>query len=73
MPAYDPNLLISDCYGSAGSITFYHRDGKCRWRSKSTLSFTATPGQSAARNTGYSSADKPFASLVLVRGTNDNT
>ena len=48
MPAYDPYLLISDCYGSAGSITFYHRDGKCRWRSKSTLSFTATPGQCAA-------------------------
>ena len=48
MPAYNPNFLISDCYGSAGSITFYHRDGKCRWRSKSTLSFAATPGQSAA-------------------------
>ena len=48
MPAYNPNLLISDCYGSAGSITFYHRDGKCRWRSKSTLSFAATPKQSAA-------------------------
>lgn len=48
MPAYDPNFLISDCYGSAGSITFYHRDGKCRWRSKSTLSFAATPRQSAA-------------------------
>lgn len=48
MPAYNPNLLISDCYGSDGSITFYHRDGKCRWRSKSTLSFTATSGQSAA-------------------------
>ena len=48
MPAYNPNLLISDCYGSAGNITFYHRDGKCRWRSKSTLSFAATPGQSAA-------------------------
>ena len=48
MPAYNPNLLISDCYGSAGSITFYHRDGKCRWRSKSTLSFAATPAQSAA-------------------------
>ena len=48
MPAYNPNLLISDCYGSAGSITFYHRNGKCRWRSKSTLSFAATPGQSAA-------------------------
>lgn len=48
MPAYNPNLLISDCYGSAGSITFYHRDGKCRWRSKSTLSFADTPRQSAA-------------------------
>ena len=48
MPAYNPNLLISDCYGSAGSITFYHRDGKCRWRSKSILSFAATPRQSVA-------------------------
>ena len=48
MPAYSPNLIISDCYGSASSITFYHRDGKCRWRSKSTLSFAATPRQSAA-------------------------
>ena len=48
MPAYNPNLLISDCYGSAGSITFYHRNGQCRWRSKSTLSFAATPAQSAA-------------------------
>ena len=27
----------------------------------------------ATRNTGYSSADKPFASLVLVRGMDDNT
>ena len=27
----------------------------------------------ATRNTGYSSADKPFASIVLVRGTDDNT
>ena len=48
MPAYNPSILISDCYGSAGSITFYHRDGRCRWRSKSTLSFAATPRQSAA-------------------------
>ena len=48
MPIYNPNLLISDCYGSAGSITFYHRDGKCCWRSKSTLSFAATPRQCAA-------------------------
>ena len=47
-PHTPPNLLISDCYGSAGSITFYHRNGKCRWRSKSTLSFTATPRQSTA-------------------------
>ena len=48
MPAYDPNLLISDCYGSAGSITFYHRNGKCRWRRRSSLSFAGTPAQSAA-------------------------
>ena len=48
MPAYNPNLLISDCYGSAGSITFYHRDGKCRWRRRSSLSFAGTPAQCAA-------------------------
>ena len=48
MPAYNPSILISDCYGSAGSITFYHRDGKCRWRRRSSLSFTGTPAQCAA-------------------------
>ena len=48
MPAYDPSILISDCYGSAGSVTFYHRDGKCRWRRRSSLSFAGTPAQCAA-------------------------
>ena len=48
MPTYNPSILISDCYGSAGSITFYHRDGKCRWRRRSSLSFTGTPSQCAA-------------------------
>lgn len=48
MPAYNPSILISDCYGSAGSITFYHRDGKCRWRRRSSLSFAGTPAQCAA-------------------------
>ena len=48
MPAYNPSILISDCYGSAGSITFYHRDGKCRWRRRSSLSFTGTPAQCTA-------------------------
>lgn len=48
MPAYNPSILISDCYGSAGSITFYHRDGKCRWRRRSSLTFTGTPAQCAA-------------------------
>lgn len=48
MPTYNPSILISDCYGSAGSITFYHRDGKCRWRRRSSLSFTGTPAQCAA-------------------------
>ena len=48
MPAYNPSILISDCYGSAGSVTFYHRDGKCRWRRRSSLSFAGTPAQCAA-------------------------
>ena len=48
MPTYNPSILISDCYGSAGSITFYHRDGKCRWKRRSSLSFTGTPAQCAA-------------------------
>lgn len=32
-----PSLLISDAYGSAGSVTAYHRGGKCFLRKRITL------------------------------------
>ncbi len=34
MPQFHPNNIISDCWSSVGNITFYHRDGKCYWRTK---------------------------------------
>lgn len=48
MPRYYPNTHFSDCWASAGNITFYHRDGKCWWRSRSTLTFAGTPAQLAS-------------------------
>jgi len=45
MPRYLPNTRFSDCWGSAGNITFYHRDGKCFFKSRDTHSFTASASQ----------------------------
>lgn len=45
MPRYYPNSLISDCWSSIGNITFYHRDGLCYWRKKSTLQFVGSSAQ----------------------------
>lgn len=45
MPRYYPNTRFSDCWSSVGNVTFYHRDGKCYWRKKSTLKFAGTPAQ----------------------------
>lgn len=42
MPLYQPNIKFSDCWSSVGNITFYHRNGKCYWRSKPTPVFPGT-------------------------------
>lgn len=48
MPVYHPNTRISDCWGSAGEITFYHRDGVCYWRTRDRHAFPGTAAQNAA-------------------------
>lgn len=45
MPSFIPNILISDCWGSAGQVTFYHRDGKCYWKNKPASEFSETSRQ----------------------------
>ena len=45
MPEFLPNTRISDCWSSVGDVTFYHRDGKCYWRSRSRCRFKGTPEQ----------------------------
>ena len=45
MPLYIPNILFEDCWGSMGNISFYHRDGKCYWKTKPTTIFQGTSAQ----------------------------
>lgn len=45
MPKYYPNTRFSDCWSSVGNITFYHRDGKCYYRTKPHPTFPGTAGQ----------------------------
>ena len=45
MPVYHPNTRFSDCWGSAGDVTFYHRDGVCYWRSRDRHSFSGSSAQ----------------------------
>lgn len=45
MPLYQPNIKFSDCWSSVGNITFYHRNGKCYWRTKPAPVFPGTMGQ----------------------------
>lgn len=45
MPRYYPNSGISDCWGSAGNVTFYHRDGACFFKQKPVVKFPGTAGQ----------------------------
>ena len=48
MPLFTPSVLISDCWGSMGDITFFHRDGKCYYKNKPHGAFTGTAGQLAS-------------------------
>ena len=45
MPRFVPSVLISDCWGSTGDLTFYHVDGRCYYKNKSKCNFPGTPGQ----------------------------
>ena len=45
MPLYRPSILLSDAYGSVGSVTFYHRKGRCYTRRRVKASYPGTPAQ----------------------------
>ena len=45
MPRFVPSVLISDCWGSVGDLTFYHIDGRCYYKKKSQCEFKGTAGQ----------------------------
>ncbi len=45
MPLYRPSILLSDAYGSVGSVTFYHRNGRCYTRRRVKASYPGTPAQ----------------------------
>ena len=45
MPRFHPNALIEDCWSSIGNITFFHRNGKCFYKSKIKPIFPGTPAQ----------------------------
>ena len=45
MPLYTENTRFTDCWGSMGNISFYHRDGKCYWKTKPKAVFPGTPAQ----------------------------
>lgn len=42
MPKYLPNTRFTDCWGSAGDVTFYHRNGECFWRKRAVPQFPGT-------------------------------
>lgn len=45
MPRFVPSVLIADCWGSVGDLTFYHQNGKCYYKNKPKCEFPGTPGQ----------------------------
>ena len=45
MPLFRLSILLSDAYGSAGSVTFYHRNGRCYTRRRVKASYPGTPAQ----------------------------
>ena len=45
MPRFYPNTNFSDCWSSAGNITYYHRNGICYFRSKAYSEFKGTAEQ----------------------------
>ena len=47
MPRFKPSILISDCWGSVGDLTFYHVDGRCYYKKKPQCEFRGTDEQLA--------------------------
>ena len=45
MPKFKPSILISDCWGSVGDLTFYHVGGQCFYKKKPDGAFPGTTGQ----------------------------
>ncbi|MCM1177810.1 MAG: hypothetical protein NC335_08710 [Bacteroides sp.] len=45
MPKFIPNTIISDCWGSAGNVTFYHQNGVCYWRARNNQTSPGTAAQ----------------------------
>ena len=45
MPKYIPSQPFTDCWGSAGNVTFYHRNGVCYWKTRSQFRPSGTPAQ----------------------------
>lgn len=45
MPKFKPSILISDCWGSVGDLTFYHVNGQCFYKKKSQCEFPGTAAQ----------------------------
>ncbi len=47
MPKFKPSILISDCWGSVGDLTFYHVDGRCYFKKKNQCAFPGTDAQNS--------------------------
>ena len=47
MPRFTPSILISDCWGSFGNLTFYHINGRCYYKKKSRCGFAGTDAQNS--------------------------
>ena len=45
MPRFVPSVLIADCWGSVGDLTFYHVGGQCFYKKKAAGEFPGTTGQ----------------------------
>ena len=45
MPLFRPSILLSDAYGSAAEVTFYHRNGRCYTRKRVKPRYPGTSAQ----------------------------
>ena len=45
MPRFVPSILIDDCFGSVGDITFFHRGSTCFYKKKPVCTFKGTEAQ----------------------------